>query len=138
MGFSRRKVLQLEWAEGHEFHGLEVQLRLGSMGSMIDARAAWDALPDGADTRPVTCADVARYLISWNVEEDVLDESGAVIGKKPVLPTLEGLLSQDYDLVLEIIKQHGLAVAGTITGPKDETSNSGTSSAEASIPMDPL
>ena len=70
----------------------------------------------------------AGALVSWNLE----DEDG-----EPIPADLAGVLSNDFDLNLELIGAWLDAASGAAT-PLGRPSTSGSPSLEASLPMDPL
>lgn len=67
-------------------------------------------------------------LVEWNL----LEEDGT-----PVPATKAGLLSQEFDFVMEIITAWMDAVAG-VAAPLEKPSSDGELFPEASIPMEPL
>lgn len=72
--------------------------------------------------------EFAEVLVSWNLE----DQDG-----EPVPTTLEGLLAQDFDLVIALIDGWMEAVAG-VPAPLEQPSSSGAPFLVESLPMEPL
>lgn len=139
MGFKpQRRIYVLEF-EKEELNGLEVRARSVPLGQYLDiVEIAEVAGPDGVDnlTPEQTMKMVgavgnllesfADVLVSWNVE----DEDGA-----PVPANLDGLRSQEFPFVMEIIQAWVGAVAGA-SDPLGPESSGGAPSVVASIPME--
>lgn len=143
MGYKRGKVYRLVFADP-EFEGLEVRAKSVPTGDflkiteLMSLKDSGGFTADDKDKLTDLFATFADALIDWNVEDDERDEQGNLTGRDvPVPPTLEGLLTQDLDMVLEIIKAWMDAVA-TVPDAVGKGSVSGVSFPEASLPMDPL
>lgn len=127
MGHKRKKkTYRLVWPEDHESHGLVVRIRSLSMREMLNLRRP-DEDSDLTDDSAV--ALFASKLVSWNLEDEDTGE--------PVPPTLDGVLDQDNDFVLEMIGAWTAAAAG-VSPPLGGSSTGGEPSLEASMPMVPL
>ncbi|MGH3381368.1 MAG: hypothetical protein ACRDP6_42215 [Actinoallomurus sp.] len=135
MGYKRNKIYKLVFADP-EFEGLEVRARSVSTGKFLEI-VELAKLRDRESTE-LSAEDMAKVtgmlevfagaLISWNLEDD---------DDQPVPATHEGLLSQDLDFVLDLVKAWMDAV---VSVPDDvgKGSASGVTFPEASLPMDPL
>ena len=98
---ARRTVYKLDF-EGTDLEGLEVRMRAGRLGDMLDPSNAEIGLnidpdnPSAEDIKAVRAKFemIAEYLASWNLVEDGV----------PVPATIEGLMDQalDSDAVAEI------------------------------------
>ena len=78
----------------------------------------------------------AEALVSWNLEEPVLDAAGEEADETRSEPaTLEGLYSQDMAFALQVIRAWMDAVASVPT-PLGQRSADGSPSLEASLPME--
>jgi hypothetical protein len=111
--------------------GLEVTIKRSSIGQVLDDQRreiAAKASDDGAAWISLRCEIVGRQLVGWNLE----DEDGT-----PVAATLEGVLSQDMELVTAILVAANSTIYG-VSAPLDESSTSGETFPEASLPMEPL
>jgi hypothetical protein len=130
VGYQRtRKVYRLEFEDG-EFEGLEVKMGSLNTREFLDIVALADSVqgknPPGDAVRSLF-ESTAAHLISWNVEDDI---------GEPVPATVDGLFSQDLDLVMAVILAWQKAVGG-VSGPLPQSSNGGGQFREASLPMEP-
>lgn len=129
MGFRREaKVYNLKFADG-EFSGLQVKTRSMSLGGFVELIELVDGGALSRDNVNEIFTRFAGVLISWNVEDP---ETGA-----PVPPTVEGLYTQELDLVQTVIEAWRDAVQG-VSGPLGTSSSDGEPSLAESIPMDTL
>lgn len=127
MGVKRNpKIYRLKWEDG-EYAGLEVNIRSLTMGQLIEAKSGKSAT--GKDGLEGTVELLADRIVDWNLEDDVTGE--------PVPATLDAMLAEDDDLILDIINRWMEAVSG-VPAPLDATSPSGEISQVASIPTEPL
>lgn len=143
MGFKRDKTYRLVFADP-EFEGLEVRARSVPTGQFLKITELMGLKDSGGftaeDKDKITelFATFADALIDWNLEDDEKDESGQRTGRDiPVPATLAGLLTQDLDFVLDIIKAWMDAVT-TVPDAVGKASPSGVTYPEGLIPMDPL
>lgn len=134
----KRKIFKL--VEFPEYEGLEVEARSVNTGQflkIVSLAARLESL--GGDESKFTAEDVAtierlfglfaKVLRSWNLMDE--DEDGNDV---PVPPTLEGLLSQDLDLVMEVIGVWIDAVGGVDA----ETGKGSPSSVTSPVPLPPM
>lgn len=134
----RRKgtIFELQFKDP-EMEGLIVRVKKPSMGGKLDMVQFQDLAKlntanmssEDIDKLRAMFAFFARFLVSWNLEEEA-DGS-------PVPCNVDGLLSADDELVLAIINAWVDAI-GTISAPLDETSNGGLPLAGLEIPMETL
>lgn len=128
MGFvPKRKTYRLVF-EGTEYDGLEVRMRTITTGdylTVVRVREADEETPELVDDM---LRLLAGSLVSWNLE----GEDGT-----PVPATLDGVMAQEFSLVMAILNAWERAVGG-VPAPLDSASPSGGPSLEASIPMDTL
>lgn len=134
MGYVRnRKQYKLVF-EDAEFAGLEVVARSASVEAYQRiaelASREFSSPPSPADLEEIEhlLRCFAAVLVSWNLEEP---EGVAV------LPTLDGLKSQDLPFAQVIILAWMEAVAG-VSLPLGQPSTDGAQSLEASLSMDVL
>jgi hypothetical protein len=127
------KVYKLKFTED-EFTGLEVRAKSVPLGKFLDLTKLVD-LQNGTALGPEQMEQIrdlftgfATALVSWNLQE----EDGT-----DVPATLEGLYSQEFDFVLQIIMAWMEAIAG-VAAPLVRSSNSGATIPEGSLPMVPL
>jgi hypothetical protein len=146
MGYVRqRKIYKLVF-EDPDMAGLEVRARsvpLGTLMRLIELaglidRGTANLNPDEAKAIRELFTGFADALVSWNLEEPVIDdETGEETGEVcPVPATVDGLYSQDMDFALHIIEAWMDAVAG-VAGPLGRRSSDGEQSLAASLPMEP-
>lgn len=103
MGFRRDKSIIVEFDEKHPSHGLVVRMKPMSVGQMdrliglqTELRQAGVVSSDGASARRELCALLADNMRSWNLEDD---DSG-----EPVPPTRDGVMTQEFPFVLEVLE----------------------------------
>jgi hypothetical protein len=132
MGFKVQRKTYLLKFQGTDLDGLEVTARSLTTGQQLEleaariARAAGGADSDAGTERMIRLFSGA--LQSWNAEDEDTGE--------PIPTTYEGVLGQDVDFVLAIIRAWNSAMNG-VPAPLSETSSGGEPSAlEASIPME--
>lgn len=137
MGYTRNRVYKLVF-DDPSMEGLEVRARSVKLKQMLKMMHL-----TGKDQRNTGQVEemldiFASALVSWNLEDEMLDESGEPTSVKlPVPANREGLESQDFDFVFEIILAWMEAVM-SVTGPLGKKLSSGAQSLEASIPMETL
>jgi hypothetical protein len=131
VGFKvQRKIYNLKFQD-EELAGLEVKakgLNLGQLLEMMSAKATREAGGEGREE--ATRFMVHRLidaLVSWNAEDE---DTGL-----PIPQTVDGVLSQDPEFYMAIIDAWTTAMNG-VPAPLPETSIDGSTSVEASIPMD--
>lgn len=128
MGFrAQPKHYKLSFTED-ELAGLEVTVRSVSIQRRLEFNRVLQAEADTPqaleDRERAVAAELAHRLVSWNLE----DEDG-----EAVPATLDGILSQEDDLIAAIIKAWMLAITGGPARPLDDPSPP-----ESSIPMELL
>jgi hypothetical protein len=142
----QRKVYRLVFEEGTEEAGLVVKARgvpLGTLLELVDLASVVDGRPsefstDDAEALRKLFMGFAEALVSWNLEEPVLDADGNETGASQAVPaTYDGLNSQDMDFVLPVIKAWMDALAA-VPAPLGQPSTGGVPSPAASLPMEPL
>lgn len=141
MGYKHNRAFRLIF-EDPELSELEIHAKSVPSGDFLQI-AELVALKDSGDLTREDVANIrklfgmfAKALVSWNLEDDERDEEGNLTGRDiPVPTTLEGLLSQDFDFVMDTIKAWMDAVTDV---PDDlgKDSASGVTFPEASLPMD--
>lgn len=125
-GFRNRRTYLLEFEEGHQYHGLQARTRPTTLGAMVEMDRARG---EGEERSLVDIfRPFADVLISWNV----LDEND-----QPVPATLEGMLTQDSEMMGELVRAWQRATVRVSEG-KEPRSTDGSPSVEASIPMEAL
>lgn len=107
MGYKPKRTLYRLHFDNPDLEGLEVVTRSVSMDGLVKLLGLADGM-DAADERQLTAEDAgkmeellrlfARMLVEWNVEDD---------DGTPVPANYEGLASQDFTFVLEIITAAG-------------------------------
>lgn len=133
----QRKVYVLRFEQA-ELQGLEVRARsvpLGTFLELIELASVLDASTaelSPTDAKAITglFSGFAQALVSWNLQEQ---EDGAEPEDVPA--TYEGLLSQDTDFVLHVVRAWMDAIAG-VSGPLEQPSSDGEKSLVASMPME--
>lgn len=121
-GFRNRRSYLLEWDADSPYHGLQVRTRPASLGAMVNLETR-----RGEDLSLLEVfRPLAEHLVWWNLEDD---------DGNPVPPTLEGMLTQDSEMVGNIMRAWQRAVVG-VSDPKEPKSSGGSPSPEVSIPMD--
>jgi hypothetical protein len=137
MGYRRPvKQFRLQF-EDAEFDGLEVIMTSLSTGDLLKVTrgagklAALDntaaSVTAGGDDVAELLRVMAKSLVSWNLEDD----------HGPVPANLDGILTQDLDLVVAVIQAWTSAIAG-VAPPLPQSSNGGGQFPAVSIPMVPL
>jgi hypothetical protein len=132
MGFRPEpKVYKLKWEPGHDLHGLEVEAESVSVDEFVRiqqlARLAQNPREDTEDSTSAFLDAFAINLNSWNLE----DKHG------PVPATREGIGSQKFDLMLDIILAWMDAIAG-VDPTSQRDSNAGQSNQEQSLQLGSL
>jgi hypothetical protein len=134
----KRKIFKL--VEFSDYEGLEVEARSVNTGQFLKIVSLATRLESlGSDESKFTAEDVAtieklfglfaKVLRSWNLMDE--DEGGNDV---PVPPTLDGLLSQDLDLVMEVIGVWIDAVGGVDA----ETGKGSPSSVTSPVQLPPM
>jgi hypothetical protein len=118
-------VFLLEFAEA-EFDGLEVRMRPSTVGELLEM-SEFDR--SNKTELKAMFERFAEALLSWNLEDD----NGV-----PVPATVDGIKSQDVDLILAIIAAWQSARTGDVSAPKEPPSSVGLPSLVESLPMEPL
>lgn len=131
MGFKREPKLYRLKFEDPSMAGLEVDAKSLSTGAFLEVAGLADAVKgdslDAAAARKLFEV-FAGALVSWNLEDE---------HDQPVPATYEGVVSQDMDFVLEIIMAW-IGAMSSVDTPLPGALNSGGTSPEASLPMEPL
>lgn len=120
----RRGTITLTWPEGHEFHGLEVEMRRRPLGQVIDE---WLATGDDApradlpmkeiiEQRHRDAANFAALVVRWNLA----DEAGA-----PAPITGEGVLSACDQAMISAMWRAYHETATRVAPPLSQSSNVG-------------
>lgn len=132
MGFkAKKKLYRLVFDETTDLSGLQVTMTSVSMGTLLrlqemSARGE-EVVKDDVSFRDVVEVFVGAML-SWNLVDD--DE-------RPVPVTVDGVLDQDPDFIMEVVTAWTKAISG-VPDPLDGRSTSGPAFPEASIPMETL
>jgi len=129
MGYRpNRKVFTLQF-EKPEMEGLEVRATSVSTGAFLEIVTMADtARADVSQMRTLFEEFANQSLRSWNVEND---------DGTPVPATLEGMLSQEFDFVFDIISSW-MDVMTSVSPPLEMPSSDGNQSPVVSLPMEPL
>ncbi|MFF3511529.1 hypothetical protein [Streptomyces sp. NPDC002573] len=126
MGFKRNpKIYHLKWEDG-EYAGLEVRVRSMSLGQLVASQKGTGY--NGKEGIEGNIELFAERIVDWNLET----EDG-----EPVPTTLDAIMGEDDDLIIDIVRRWNEAMAG-VPAPLPESSPSGEPSPVASIPMEPL
>lgn len=138
MGYTRNRVYKLVFTDP-EMEGLEVRARSVKLKQMLRMMHLTGKDQRSTDQVEEMLEIFGKALVSWNLEDDVLDDdTGEPTGAKvPVPANHQGLDEQDFDFVFEIILAWMEAVM-SVAGPLGKRLNSGAQSLEASIPMETL
>lgn len=134
MGYEAKKKTYKLLFTDTEMEGLEVLVKSTSMGNILEM-----AELDNINPQKMTRDDIQKIrfifsiladcMISWN-----LDEDGSPVGHD-----LDGLMSQDPEFVMTIIKAWSRALTSVTDPNLGEPSNYGGQSPEQlMIPMEPL
>lgn len=130
MGYKAKKYhLTFDESTGHE--GLEATMRSLSTANLLKIQklgAGFSSAKLDGEAFEELVEILSSSMIEWNVEDD--DDA-------PVPTTVEGILSQDPDLIMTIITVWTTA-AGGIKPPLDGGSTSGPAFPEASLQMETL
>jgi hypothetical protein len=137
----QRSVYKLTF-EDPSLEGLEVRVRAMTIREMMDVTDEFAGdlsfmgrLTPGMKDNPDKLMEwFARYLVSWNLEEEPESEEDE---PTPIPATLDGVKSLELPFFLRILLAWLPATAGVQPDLK-EGSASGESSLEESIPMEPL
>lgn len=131
MGFTpKRKLYELEWPEGSDYHGFEVTMARIPVGEFRDLLAATEAGSTVAlDQLDRIYELVGSNIVEWNLE---------IPAGTPVPPSVDALRKQDVELLMEIIGGWFGAMT-QVADPLDGRSTGGVPSVELStIPVEPL
>jgi hypothetical protein len=131
MGYVPKKKLYSLKFDDHE--GLVVRANTVDTAAFFEISALADVDEPSLDDINMLFTRFSAVLVDWNVETED-EETGE---RFPVPKTLDGLLSLEFDFVLEIILGWMEAVAGT-PAPLEKRSISGDHPLMATIPMEPL
>ncbi len=132
MGFKvKKKLYKLVFAD-EDMQGLEVTMTSVPTGHLLRLQelssAGSTAVAKDSGTFRELIELLAGAMLSWNLEDD--DDQAVPV-------SVESLLAQDPDFLMEIISAWTIAITG-VSAPLDGGSTSGDGSLEASIPMEPL
>jgi len=131
MGFKATKKYHLVFDETTDLEGLDVVVRGISTAQLLRIQKLGTGftaakLDSGAFEEMVGV--LSASIVEWNLEDD---------DDQPVPTTVEGLMSQDPNVIMSIITAWTSAVGG-ISAPLGGGSTSGQPSLEASLPMETL
>jgi hypothetical protein len=110
--------------------GLEVTCGSPSLGDLLEILSLADAVTTTAITKEQAVGLFgwfARFLTEWNLE----DAEGA-----PVPKTLEGILTQDFGFVLNMVMAWVKGIAGVAPPLPAGSSNGASSGPVPSLPME--
>lgn len=110
-----------------QYPGLVVRTRSASAGMVFDVSRLTDLEPT-PDTVEEMFEKFAGVLVSWNLENDE---------GEPIPATVESLMDEDFDFVMQLIHAWIRAVTG-VSAPLEKPSTSGNPSLVESLPMDVL
>lgn len=131
MGFTpKRRLYELEWPEGSDYHGFEVTMDRLPVGDFIElVRATEAGTSVGYDQLDRIYELVGGNIVEWNLE---------IPAGTPVAPSVDALRQQDITLLMEIIG--GWVSSMTrVSDPLGGASTGGVPSVELSmIPVEPL
>jgi hypothetical protein len=135
-GYKRKRTIYRLKFEDPEMEGLVVDTtgadiaEFAVIGELAEYAAdlTMENLAKAAKAMLDVKALFAEHLVAWNLEDD---------DDVPVPATTEGVSAQDDDFVLDLVAAWMDEVGG-VSGPKEPTSNGGSPSLVASIPMEPL
>lgn len=127
----QRKIYKLDF-DGTDLDGLVVEVSSVPIGTLLKLQEAYESM-HGKTAETAGSAILgqlfgifASALVSWNL----LDEND-----REVPATLEGVMSQDATMVLEIVRAWGAALNG-VPAPLDGGSASGATLPEASLGLE--
>lgn len=123
-----------------EMEGLEVRCRRTTLGDALDLDELASAIDTGGrpEIEAFLSAFADRVLLSWNLDDEVIDATGEPTGVyDPVPTTLEGLLTQDLRFVMAIFTAWMESAVG-VAAPLAPTSPAGLPSGLPSMPMETL
>lgn len=126
-----RKRYRLKWGQGHELHGFEVEMKGLATGTFLE-------LAELADIDPTrfTADDMPKVRRLFEIVGDGLAEWNLLDEDDQLVPaTLDGILGQDFDIVMAIADGWMTAI-GQVPAPLDQRSTAGRLSEVASLPMD--
>ena len=133
MGFTPPKTVYRLDFEDTELDGLEVRMRGGNLGQTFGIGdlvgvTEENATPEDAKAILRQYEEIAKHLVSWNVEDE---------NKNPVPADLEGLKTLETRHVNMIVAAWQRAQAD-VPGPLSKPSSSTRPPELLSIPMEPL
>ena len=134
MAYVRDKVHLLTWEGDHELAGLEMRARAIplreylELDSIISGRALPERFTTADEAIDWVFGRFASALVSWSLH----DREG-----RPVPPDLDGVMSQDREFVM-IVLRDWIEALRTVAAPLPKPSPASERSAEASIPMESL
>lgn len=127
MGYKRKmKIYELHF-EGEEFEGLVVKAKSMSVDGFLNVLSLSQSAEDPATQRELFTV-FAGQLLEWNLEDE---------DDKPVPPTIEGILSQEFAFIMEVIGTW-IKEISDVPVPLEPRSQSGSNSLMASIPMESM
>lgn len=114
---------------GDRYGGLEVKVRAGTLGQLLELQKLGSG-EDGMtpEQNRELLERFAELLVRWNITDE---------NEQPVPATLDGLLSLEPGLAMDIV-QAGAQAIGGVAPPLPEASPGGGPSAVASLPTVPL
>jgi hypothetical protein len=127
MGYKPERKLYTLKFDDHP--GLVVRARSCSTKVFFDVAALADLENPTDNDLQMLFKEFSNVLMSWNLEDE---------DDQPVPVTLDGLLSQEFDFVMEIIQAWMEAVGGVSTPLEPPSKDGAIILMEASIPMAPL
>lgn len=130
MGYKRKvKTVTLQFADP-EFDGFECVVRSLPIAEYLRVAKLASTAEEGTESAEAMLKVFAKALVSWNLEDE---------NDRPVPATFEGVVSQDFEFVMDVVAGWMQSMAGV-----DEKSDlgkgspSGVTFPEGSIPMEPL
>jgi hypothetical protein len=146
--YVRSRHVKTVFEDGGEFDGLWIRTKRITVRQLFALSRKADSLPaevsqmdaDQLDEAETMMGEFADFLVSWNLDEPVLDTDGEETDEStPVPPTLDGLMSQDFGLVFTLFTTW-IGALGSVPAPLDQTSSAGVPSAVPSTlpPVVPL
>jgi hypothetical protein len=120
MGFTpRMRILSLDFSET-EYEGLEVDMRMPSLRDYLNC------LPGSDSDNEEVVAIIDRHLERWNLE---------IPEGTPVIPDVNGISSQDFDMISTILVRWRRAISGNDRDLGKDSTN-GKRAMEESLPME--
>jgi len=127
----KRKILTLQFEEGHDLFGATVRCRSASLGTLMEVGEEAELARTGGGAVLSRVRDLLTVFTDRIESWDLADEDGTEIP-----PTVDGLLMLDADVALDLVLTW-VDVIMSVKGDRDlgKDSTSGEPFPEALLPM---